>query len=124
MSNFIPSSQGGDDQDENSDFQSFSDQLRAIQSRIEKTAVVGESLQSTEHELKLHLQALSARRQEAYDAAKDEKSLELKERIANLSREADEITKESSLLSRRTGTGLNSDLVREHPHMQVCMLTI
>lgn len=124
MSNFLSSSQGGDDQDENSDFQSFSDQLRAIQSRIEKTAVVGESLQSTEHELKLHLQALSARRQEAYDAAKDEKSLELKERIANLSREADEITKESSLLSRRTGTGLTSDLVREHLHIQACILIL
>lgn len=111
MSNLPSSSQGGGDQDENSDFQSFSDQLRAVQGRIEKTAVVGESLQSTEHELQLQLLALSSRKKDAYDAAKDEKSLELKERIANLSREADEITKDSSLLSRRTASGTNSDIV-------------
>lgn len=112
MSNFPSSSQGGDgDQDDNPDFQSFHDQLRAIQGRIEKTAVVGESLQSTEHELQLHLQALSARTKDAYDAAEDEKASELKKRIANLSRDADELTKESNLLSRRTGSGPNSDMV-------------
>lgn len=111
MSNFPPSSLGGEDQDENSDFKSFSDQLRSIQGRIEKTAVVGESLQSTEHELQLHLQALSARKKDAYDAAKDEKALELKERIARLSREADELTQDSNLISRRTSSGPSSDMV-------------
>lgn len=112
MSNFSSSSKdGGGNQDDNSDFQSFHDQLRAIQGRIEKTAVVGESLQSTEHELQLHLQALSARTNDKYDATEDEKASQLKTRIANLSREADELTKESNLLSRRTGTGPNSDMV-------------
>lgn len=111
MSNFPPSSsRGGEGHDSDSDFESFSDQLRSIQGRIEKTAVVGESLQSTEHELQLHLQALSAKRKEAYDASQDEKAQELKERIANLSRAADELTHDSNLISRRTGAG-SSDMV-------------
>ena len=100
-----PSSQGTDEDD---DMKAFHDQLKVIQGRLEKTAVVGESLQSTQHEIQLHLQALSSRSKDAYDAGEDSKAIELKKRIENLSQEADELTKESNLISRRT-TGNDSD---------------
>lgn len=102
MSNHPSSSKGDQDQNDDTDFQRFRDELRTIQGRIEKTAVVGESLQSTEHELQLHLQALSARSRQAYDPSDDAKASELSRRIANLSRQSDELSKDSNLISRPT----------------------
>lgn len=107
MSN-IPSSSKGDADDNPSDIQSFSDQLRAIQGRIEKTDIVNKSLQSTEHELKLHLQALASRSKTGPNPVEDAQTAELNNRIQALSRQADELTKDSNLISRRTGVGADS----------------
>ena len=107
MSN-IPSSSKGDADDNPSDIQSFSDQLRAIQGRIERTDIVNKSLQSTEHELKLHLQALASRSKTGPNPVEDAQTAELNNRIQALSRQADELTKDSNLISRRTGVGADS----------------
>lgn len=112
MSNSNPPSshETGGIQDENPDVMAFHDQLRSIQARLEKTAVVGESLQSTQHEIQLHLQALSSRSKEACDSGEDSKAAELKKRIENLSYEADEVTRDSNLISKRTNES-DSDMV-------------
>lgn len=115
MSNF-PSSSKGDANDDPSDFDSFSDQLKAIQGRIEKTNVVNKSLQSTEHELKLHLQALASRQKKGPNPSEDAQTAELNNRIQALSRQADELTKDSNLMSRRTGVG--ADMVSKYTPIQ------
>lgn len=99
-----PASQGeaGNIDERNEVFNAFHDQLRAIQNRLEKTAVVGESLSSTQHEIQLQLEALSAKSSEIYVSENDTKATELKERIRTLSRQADELTKD--LTSSRTDT--------------------
>lgn len=100
----------GGNQDNDPTLKAFHDQLRAIQGRLEKTAVVGESLSSTQHEIQLHLQAISSRSNQAYDADEDEKAAELKERVRNLALQADEITKESTSISRRVNQNNDDDM--------------
>lgn len=111
--NSPPSAQGsGANHDEDDSITAFHEQLRAIQGRLEKTAVVGESLSSAQHEIQLHLQALSSRSNSSYNAEADAKAAELKQRIKNLSQEANELTSRSSFLSRRTENDSDeSDLV-------------